>query len=127
MPTIIKVQDTNERKDVYVNADQMQRVYTSSGQHTLRFADGSAMWTQESPDEIAALIAEAMNPLGADYKLPEWAREREADLPEDTNVVPLPKLKPVMPEDNIARAPGYEWPDWERNLGSGIVPGTPKE
>ena len=130
MPTIIYVHEIGEGGEVtptYVNADQIRRVYTSSRLHLTLFADGSAMLTQESPDEIAALIAERMNPLLADYKLPEWAREREADLPEDTNVVPLPKLKPVMPEDNIARAPGYEWPDWERNLGSGIVPGTPKE
>ena len=136
MPTIIKVQHV--RKDgslhpTFINADQIVAFHATPFKvedtecSMIEFADGDARVSKNSPDEIAALIAEAMNPLGADYKLPEWAREREADLPEDTNVVPLPKLKPVMPEDNIARVPDYKWPEWERNLGSGIVPGTPKE
>jgi len=84
MPTIIKVQDTSETSAAYINADHMQRVFTSkdSGRHFIQFVDGSVMSVKESPDEIAALIHEAMNTRGSDYKLPVWARERETDLPE---------------------------------------------
>jgi len=84
MPTIIKVQDTSERKDVYVNADQIQRVYTSSGQHTMRFADGSAMWTQESPDEIAALIRDAMRGYDIEFRTGNWPGLTEFRSDSDT-------------------------------------------
>jgi len=68
MPTIIYVHEIGEGGEVtptYVNADQIRRVYTSSRLHLTLFADGSAMLTQESPDEIAALIHDAMNPAAA--------------------------------------------------------------
>ena len=84
MPTIIKVHEVGEANHRYVNADYIVEFYTcpDDGQHTIIFSDKCCMEVKESPDEIAALIAEAMNPLGSDYKLPEWAREREADPPE---------------------------------------------
>jgi len=157
MPTIIKVQEIGEATPMYVNADHFLEFYSRSDtKHTvIEYINGTTIVVKGHHDEIAALIREAMNPFGSDYKLPQWARERETDLPEgyttgvqtgnwpgltelhgestsdgheDPNTVPLPNLKPVvMPEDNMAPVPDYKWPEWERNLGSGIVPGTPKE
>jgi len=64
MPTIIKVHEVEDTHPVYINADLVQRAFTSkaSGRLFIQFVDGSVMSAKESPDEIAALIHEAMNP-----------------------------------------------------------------